>query len=48
MHFQDYNESVSDKVNNNNNNNNNRLTAFVPGQPGQAGTRRNNLPSVLA
>jgi len=25
-------------------NNNNRLTAFVPGQPGQAGTRRNTLP----
>jgi len=34
--------SVSD------NNNNNRLTAFVPGQPGYAGTRRNTLPSALA
>ena len=30
--------------NNNNNNNNDRLTAFDPGQPGQAGTRRNIHP----
>jgi len=37
-----------DSTCNNNNNNNNRLTAFVPGQPGYAGTRRNTLPSALA
>jgi len=29
-------------------NNDHRLTAFVPRQPGQAGTRRNTLPSALA
>jgi len=39
---------TNDDDDNNNNNNNNRLTAFVPGQPGWAGTRRNTLPSALA
>jgi len=27
---------------------NHRLTAFVPGQPGYTGTRRNTLPSAVA
>jgi len=60
IYFYDLSDGVldikADKVNmccylcciNNNNNNNHCLTAFVRGQPGKAGTRRNTLPSALA